>query len=183
MKLFDTIPTKMIVLIGLILVFISCHKKSKSDFKFNKYEYTVGDQLDISNFSKSKIWTIQYPSGEIVDTIYDHNPAIIISPLYQDGVYSLSFYDNKTELAGEMSETKSFLVKSIRRVLSIKGSGKFKDFDAFVDDSEIGKSKNGVLQTKLPVGLWIIKVVSPSGETKSATVSISQSNSNSISFN
>ncbi|MEO9258122.1 MAG: hypothetical protein ABI207_07055 [Crocinitomicaceae bacterium] len=157
-----------LIMLIFTLILAGCKKEPIAEFSLQKYEYVAGDQIVLQNLSsnlKTCKWEIINSNGDIIYTTEERNPSIILNILAENGNYiiRLTTYSKK-EKKQAVSE-KEFLIKSVKYYLTINsnGFGKQKDYKVYVDNQLVGTSFfNGVFQTKIPRGVRLVKLVSPS---------------------
>lgn len=159
------------------LLFLSC-KKPKAEFQLKKLNYAAGDMLEYENFSSNQ-YTCTWQVLDVIDKVvteYEGNyPAIRLSVLLDDGLYKMKLLaKNKRENRVAISETKNFVVNSVKHTMTVNpngaGSNGQNSYKVYVDGELVGEGKpsnfnstNGRFTVKLPVGVRHIRLVSNNG--------------------
>lgn len=150
-----------LVLVITVLSTTSCHKKTSTDFRLERYTYAPGETLDLINLSPKKrnqVWEIINPDGDSDTVVAGQAPQLIIDILAEDGIYTLQAYDNIKEMGKDLSveSKKTFMVTADRGKVRIY-SNQFTSFpfDLTIDGHSLF-GKHGITYN-IPVGKHIIK--------------------------
>lgn len=185
MKIHLQQPVKYLFIFTLLL---SGCRKPESEFRLDQYEYAAGDAIAFENLSvrnKTSKWTIFNSKGDTTQNFEGKNPVIVIGVTVPDGAYKLRLtnYTRKEKKSSHIEQP--FLVKTVRATMIINNSGGAnvqKTYTVYVDNQSIGKSNaSGQFVAELPVGMRLIKLVSP-GNIHEKTYLLTQNNTLYINF-
>jgi hypothetical protein len=182
---------RIVILIFSAFIIIGC-KKPKPEFALKKFEYSAGDIIEYENHSENQkncLWEIFNQNGDSISAFIGNYPTIKLGLLLSDGIYSIQLSAHKkNENRKQVSEKKSFFVKTIRSGLTINPNGasssQQKNYAVYVDGEFIGEGKysfsnsqSGRFYSELPVGIRHVKLIAPN-KVKEETIIISSSVNN-----
>ena len=144
----------------LFIILISgCRKQPTSEFTTDKSEYSAGETVTFSNYSKDAKkceWTVTSPNGSIVN-IEGERPIYKIPTLGQDGNYTITLNTFSKKNKKTSSSYKSVLVKTLRGHIRIVDNNFNYDpvinYSVQIDNETDGKYYNGTNDISLPIGL------------------------------
>ncbi|MFD1553423.1 hypothetical protein DNU06_07060 [Putridiphycobacter roseus] len=143
-------------LILLVILMPACIK-SGANFKLDQYEYAAGEQLAITNLSKSDTWLVKNSKNQIMDTLNGKHPQYTISLLTGNGEYSITLYDNSFELKRDIGAKKKFLIKTFRTTKTIIEYDEKSSALVYIDGTYFGQTdEEGTLECSIPNGVRII---------------------------
>lgn len=175
--------TILFLTLSLMLLITTACNKSGANYKLDRYEYSAGEQLEISNYSNSKMWKLFDSEDVVFDTLYGKHPQYVFSLLAGDGKYSIGLYDNTIEFNKEVGVVKEFYVKTSRKKVDIKGYSDLKIAYVYVDDTNFGAlNNNGEITIYIPKGIRIISLIKNSKKVRTVTVDINDTSPTSYSF-
>jgi len=164
---------KILGLLILQVLFISCKKKAITDFSIDKSEYSAGESITIENKTKNVRtyrWTLRSSTGTV--TKYsDVKPVIKLSPVAPDGEYSLTL-TGATQKGAVSSTTRKFQVKTIRGYLYIYSHVSFTEpIEIKADGEKIATFHPGSEDLRIEIAEGQRNFTASNGKTISYTIS------------
>jgi hypothetical protein len=145
------------VLSVAVFLITACHKKTSSDFRLSRYNYSPGETLELINLSPKKrhqIWEILNPNGDSDTVVEGQAPQLTLNVLGKDGIYKVRVFDNKNEKSKNVASEKTFLVSAERGDVYIHNYVSY-NFPLSIDNQSF-LVKNGD-HLRLPVGVHAFK--------------------------
>jgi hypothetical protein len=147
------------IIVGIVFVTASCHKKTSSNFRLGRYEYVPGETLDLINLSPKKqhqIWEILNPEGNSDTIIEGKAPQLTLNVLGEDGIYTVRVFDNKKEKDKNVASSKMIKVSAVRgKVVIYSNPNSGISFPVNIDN-QIFQGFH-MVQYNLPYGVHFIK--------------------------
>jgi hypothetical protein len=147
------------IMILMVILTPSCHKKTSSNFRLGRYEYAPGETLDLINLSlkkRNQIWEILNPEGNSDTIVEGKAPQLTLNVLGKDGLYTVKVYDNKKELEKNVASYKLIKVSAIRgKIVIYSNPFSWKSFPVNIDNQHFTGSH--LVQYNLPYGVHSIK--------------------------
>lgn len=149
----------LVVLVILAITNTSCHKKTSSDFRLERYTYSPGETLDLINLSPKKrnqIWEILNPDGGSDTVVEGQAPQLTLNILGKDGMYKVRVFDNKKEKEKNVASEKSFMVSAKRgKVIIYSNSFASSQFAVYINNQKF--LGGHLVSYQLPEGTHAIK--------------------------
>lgn len=160
-KNFGKALTLSCLLVFLSASFSQCHKKPTVGFNIDKGEYSAGEKVSITNYSKDvyrQDWSF-YDANGYWSSSNDEIPDYKIPLLNDDGIYTVKLIAYSKRDKKSSTLTKTFVVKTLRTSLAITCSNSaVKNFNVQIDDENIGNSENKYFVKDIPAGIRFVKI-------------------------
>lgn len=176
-----------IPLLALLFTSLLSCKKPEAIFKLNKIEYAANEMIDYTNFvqsNKKYKWEIFSAANPVIE-VSGKNPVLKTNLMYQDGLCTLrlttyNFIENR-----KVTQEEYFLTKTNRGTLRINNSNNsepnIQKYDVYVDNQHVEKATYYNFVAKIPTGLRLITLKSPS-KTLNQTITIEKNQDHYVYF-
>jgi hypothetical protein len=171
------ISFKIMLYLLVLLVLSSCKKQPTSDFTTDKIDYSAGEFVSLTSYSKDAkkyVWTVLNSSNTSISFEGEH-PSYKVPTLGKDGNYTITLDTYSKKDKKKASSSREILVKTSRGFLTIRTQNNYGDFSVEIDNETAGKSNSGYYNIAVPIGLRYV-IVSNSAKIWKYTVKITEGN-------